>query len=229
MDVCPDCLTDLPWLPPLCRHCAEPLNRAAADPCPACAQRLAAGAVPLLDGCIAAVSYEFPVDWLIAGLKFRAGTECARVLAELLRIRVLEAQGDGDELPDILLPVPLHHWRLARRGFNQAEEIGRQLAADLGLPLVSNLAARTRHTPSQAGLPRSQRLHNLSGAFAVTAPVARLRIALLDDVLTTLATVRELAACLKRAGAAEVYAWAPARTSARAAAFAVQPTDCRKV
>lgn len=152
------------------------------------------------------------MDWLVAGLKFRAATECARVLAELLRIRVLEALGDGLALPDVLLPVPLHRWRQVRRGFNQAEEIGRWLAADLGLPLTSALAARTRHTPSQAGLPRSQRLQNLSGAFSVTAPVAGLRIALLDDVLTTLATVRELATCLKRAGAAEVYAWAPSRT-----------------
>ncbi len=152
------------------------------------------------------------MDWLIAGLKFRAATECARVLAELLRIRVLEALGDGLALPDVLLPVPLHRWRLVRRGFNQAEEIGRWLAADLGLPLRVpwlRVPGTRRARPACRAVDGCS---NLSGAFSVTAPVAGLRIALLDDVLTTLATVRELAACLKRAGAAEVYAWAPSRT-----------------
>jgi ComF family protein len=115
-------------------------------------------------------------------------------------------------LPDFIVPVPLHTRRLLKRGFNQAAEIARWVSQTMNIPRNFRLVRRVRNTPGQAGLSRRARLQNMHGAFSLAAPVAGARVALLDDVITTTATVAALANLLKQGGAREVQVWAPART-----------------
>lgn len=213
MDLCTDCLEDLPWLGVTCRRCALPLPAESASLCGRCAQ---ASEPPAVDFCTAALAYEFPVDRLVTALKYMHRIEYARVLGELLAIRVHELLGlDQYVLPDLIMPAPLHPWRLLQRSFNQAAEIARWVAREHHLPVKTDLIRRVRHTPRQAGLSRAVRLGNMRGAFKLHGNVAQLRVAVLDDVVTTMATTRELARVLKRAGAAEVQVWAVARTVAQ--------------
>ena len=106
--------------------------------------------------------------------------------------------------PDLLLSVPLYRYRQWRRGFNQSDLIIRPLAKWLRCPYDSSGLIRTRATLSQRMLSRTQRLTNLSSAFAVTRDVRGLHIALTDDVITTGATMTALSELLIRAGAAAV-------------------------
>ena len=211
MDICCDCINDLPWLGSCCGHCGMPLAEPDSAICGGCGAAAARGGS--IDRCISALSYEFPVDRLVTGLKYRHRLECARVLGELLAIRLLEETGEpGFCLPDFIVPVPLHTRRLLKRGFNQAAEIARWVAQTLHIPRDFRLVRRVRNTPGQTGLSRSARLQNMHGAFSLAAPVAGARVALLDDVITTTATVAALADLLKRGGAREVQVWAAART-----------------
>jgi predicted amidophosphoribosyltransferase len=107
--------------------------------------------------------------------------------------------------------MPLHANRLKERGFNQAVEIGRELAAITGVPMQAGWAARARDTPPQAGLKRDARKKNLRGAFECRPCVAGLHIGIVDDVMTTGSSLDELSAALKRAGAREVSCWVVAR------------------
>jgi ComF family protein len=116
-----------------------------------------------------------------------------------------------DWRPDLLVPSPMHPSRRRARGFNQASDIAEHLSRELALPWSSALAARTRKARSQRGLDRKARLTNLAGVFRVVEqPPAH--VAIIDDVVTTGATIRLLAQVLKNAGAKEVQVWALART-----------------
>jgi ComF family protein len=213
MDICPGCLDDLPWLGQICRNCAMPLCATEFHTCGRCAQdsRLSP-ALPQTDICLAALAYEFPVDRMLTGLKYSARLEYARVLGELLAIRIHEYRQEGLlRMPELLLPVPLHPRRLLHRGFNQAAEITRWVARRHGIPMLPELAQRCRHTPRQTGLSSRARQGNVVGAFAVSDKVANRRVAIVDDVITTQATARELARVVSRAGAAAVQIWAVAR------------------
>ena len=209
MDLCTDCLEDLPWLGATCRHCAVPLPDGNELLCGACAR---AGARRDVDLCVAALAYEFPVDRLVTALKYQHKVEFARVMGELLSIRLHELAGeDHYQWPDCIVPVPLHPLRVLQRGFNQAAEIARWVAREHNLPVKTSLIRRIRHTQGQAGLSRRARSGNVHNAFVINANVSERRIALLDDVVTTAATTAELARLLKRAGAAEVQVWTVAR------------------
>jgi ComF family protein len=205
-DLCAGCRTDLPRLGAGCQHCALPLVEA--DICGGCL-----GGLPAVDSAIAALLYEYPVAQLIQRLKFGKQRYLARVLADLLVERVQQScSGHALEQPDVLLPVPLHVNRLAERGFNQAAEIARRIAALTGIRMQPNLVQRIKATPHQARLSRSARLRNLRGAFALSGSVQDQHIVIVDDVITTGATINRLATLLKNAGAARVVVWAVART-----------------
>ena len=124
------------------------------------------------------------------------------MLAPLLG--ALLAQHLQNELPDIWLPMPLHARRLKERGFNQAVEIARELAARTGIPMQAGWATRVRDTPPQAGLKREARKKNMRGAFACHENVAGLHVGIVDDVMTTGSTLDALAEALKASGAKEV-------------------------
>jgi len=190
-----------------CLRCANPLD--AGTVCGACLAD-----PPAFDATVAAVDYAVPLDGLVLQLKFNARLALAPWFAQLLRDAVL-ARGDADAiLPDLLCPVPLGDRRLVERGFNQALEIARPLAASLGVALHPRLAERTTETTAQSGVSPAERARNVRGAFAVADPdlVAGRHVGLVDDVMTSGHTLAELAATCKRFGAARVTNFVVART-----------------
>jgi len=126
-------------------------------------------------------------------------------MAEALMERV------GDSAPEALVPVPLHRARLRERGFNQAVEIARPLAARLGIELDLNCCERVRNTAEQTRLDAAQRSRNLRDAFRVVRQVPYRHVAIVDDVLTTGSTVASLAGTLRAAGVEEIEVWSCAR------------------
>jgi ComF family protein len=113
---------------------------------------------------------------------------------------------------DLLIPMPMHQQRLQERGFNQALEIARVISKDTGIKLDFSSCQRTKLTPPQASLPLRERIKNIRGVFSCMQGLQGLNIALVDDVMTTGASLNELAKTLKQAGAAHVECWVIART-----------------
>ncbi len=197
---------------PRCAGCARRLDAHAPPPgwrCGACRAR-----PPAFDRLLAAWSYEPPLDAVVRGLKFGRldylGAHLAAAMAERLGAGLLGC--------DLVVPVPLHWRRRLGRGFDQAGEIARPLAALLGLP-CRPLLRRRRSTPPQSTLSRPDRLANLRSAFAVrtrhAAALPGRRVLLIDDVATTGATLDAAAFALRHAGAAAVLAAVAARTPER--------------
>lgn len=197
--LCPGCRKDLPLLGVACERCAEPLP--VPGVCGHCLHD-----PPPFDVTRAAFRYASPLSELVLRLKFQGALHLARLLGELL----VDHLGDAPR-PDLIVPVPLHPARLATRGYNQALELGRPLGHALGVPLGVGLCRRVRDTAAQSTLAPDGRRRNVRGAFAVHGSVPP-RVVILDDVITTGATLSELAHVLRRAGARHVEAWALART-----------------
>lgn len=154
--------------------------------------------------------YEFPLVELIHRFKYRGQLSLSRILGTLLARRLGErCRGRVDAI----LPVPLHPAREARRGYNQARELAVFVANALHLPLHDGLARRIRNTEEQAALPAIVRAANVRGAFEVRSTAPPLRVAIVDDVLTTGATVEELARALRAAGCRHIEVWAVARAA----------------
>lgn len=200
-DFCASCEDNLPYLPSgHCTVCALPLAKTGI--CGACIAN-----PPAYDRSIAAVNYAFPVDALLHSLKYRANLAIAPVLAHLLARRI----GVGP-LPDFILPMPLHSAKLRERGFNQALEIARRVSKICGVALLPAVCRRIKNTPSQTSLPWKEREKNIRGAFTCEANLSGQHIAILDDVMTTGATLNELAKVLRQQGASQVSGWVVART-----------------
>lgn len=162
---------------------------------------------------IAAVDYGYPWDSLITQFKFHAALD----LAPSLAAQMLEAlRFSGAPAPTLLLPIPLSAGRLRERGYNQALELARHLGRALACATDPHLLLRVRDTPHQLAFPPGQRAGNVRAAFAVEPRrLEALRgrsVTLVDDVMTTGATVAEAARTLRQAGAAEVGVWVAART-----------------
>ncbi|MGQ9685423.1 MAG: ComF family protein [Thiobacillaceae bacterium] len=199
--LCPACLADLPRLPATrCPQCALPTPTG--EVCGACLKR-----PPRFDRCRAVYAYVYPADVLVKRLKYASELALAGFLAEQLAQEVAP-----HPLPDLILPMPLHPRRLGERGFNQAVELGRRLSARLGVPMRRDACQRMRDTPAQAGLDLKERRRNLRGAFHCGPDLKGLRVALLDDVMTSGASLDELARAARNAGAIGVEAWVVART-----------------
>lgn len=199
--LCSACLADLPKLPTACcPQCALPTP--SSEVCGTCLKR-----PPLFDRCRAVYVYAFAADILVQRLKYASELALAGFLAEQLALEVAP-----HPLPDLILPMPLHPRRLGERGFNQAVELGRRLSARLHIPMCTGACQRLRDTPAQAGLDLKARRRNLRGAFHCSANLKGLRVALLDDVMTSGASLDELARAARNAGAIGVEAWVVART-----------------
>jgi ComF family protein len=155
--------------------------------------------------------YDGVVRELIHALKYRGATSLAPHFAEMMG-RDLADTGIMDEV-DLVMPVPLHWLKQARRGYNQAELLAERLAGRSGLPVGRRGLRRVRHTPSQTALSGAERHENLQGAFAVRSPeaVKGRTILLCDDVMTTGATASDCARALLEAGARDVYVSVAAR------------------
>jgi ComF family protein len=201
-------------LPPRCVLCGSRGQAPCLDLCAGCAASFEAAGEPVRAGpgalrrTCAPYAYAWPLDHLVHTLKYRGQLATARVLGTLLA-QWVAARGLQDGI-DVIVPVPLHPARHADRGFNQSAELARQVGRGLRLPLAVSLAERRRATPPQVGLNLDARRCNLAGAFCAGA-VAGLRIAVVDDVTTTGATLQELALELMRAGAVAVDGWCIAR------------------
>jgi ComF family protein len=194
---------------PRCPACANPLDAASGGHCAVCL-----AAAPEFEATVAAADYASPLDQLVLQLKFGGRLALAPWFALMLRDAVLARPGLA--LPDLLCPVPLGPRRLVERGFNQALEIARPLAASLGIELGARLALRAQDTAAQSGVAPTQRRQNVRHAFTVAADwVARIdgrHVGVVDDVMTSGHTLNELAATLKRYGAARVTNFVFART-----------------
>ncbi|TYT26417.1 ComF family protein [Luteimonas viscosa] len=203
-DLCQACQAELPWNRNACPRCAVPLPEAgmADTPCGACQRRPSP-----LQQAHAAFVYGAPLDRLLPRFKFHRDLAAGRLLADAMATCFATLPRPG-----ALLPVPLHAGRLRRRGYDQALELARPLARTLRLPLLDGALVRTRATAPQSELDAASRRRNLRGAFAVRGG-ARLpaHVALVDDVMTTGATLHAAAFALRRAGVARVDAWVCAR------------------
>lgn len=171
-------------------------------------------APPPFERSIAALGYGYPWDRLITRFKFHDGLDLAPALAARL-VEAVDATGASAGV-DLVLPVPLSPARLRTRGYNQAWELARRCARTLGLPADAESLVRLRESAPQSSLPLAERRAAVRGSFAVgTQRQARItgrRVALVDDVMTSGATVAEAAAGLLHAGAAAVQVWVLART-----------------
>ena len=201
MDLCADCRNELPRNQSCCARCALPLATPAAL-CGECQRRS-----PPWDAAWAPFRYGWPLNRLESRFKFGADLAAGRVLSSLWR-----HESRPVALPQQIVTVPLHRSRLRHRGYNQVLELARPLARELRLPLCVDAIQRVRRTEAQTELDAAGRRRNVRGAFALHVGVVLApHVALIDDVMTTGATLAECARVLKRAGVQRVDVWALAR------------------
>ena len=202
---CEDCKGDLPWIGAACERCGQPLpaQLPAGTHCAACQLY-----PPEFDKAFAPLLYTFPVDNVLKALKFRRQLFYAPAFGELLP-PMLEKNFHG---VDAVLPVPLHWRRHAIRGFNQATELCRPLRKHSGLPVIANVR-RLKCTKPQTGLDAAERRRNLKSAFGIRGTLGFRHPLVVDDVITTGETCRQLAAILLEAGAKKVSVFAIARAA----------------
>lgn len=203
--LCGGCWAALPWNSTACQRCALPLPDPAQSLCRACAHT----APPQSRAQTALIYDETVSPWLLA-FKFQRKLELGHSLAAMLSRQLRRRT---QPLPELLLPIPLHGSRLRARGYNQSGILTRHLGQQLCIPLREDLLIRSRATAIQSrAASAAARRRNLAGAFDGCSSLEGVRIALVDDVITTGSTIAEAARCCLAAGAASVEAWAIART-----------------
>jgi ComF family protein len=209
LDLCGICRDTLPDNVCACVQCGLPLPRVAGIKRRLCGRCQISR--PVVTEVHAPFLYRYPMPYFVTSLKFQGEQKYARLLGDLLAQTRLSVA--SETWPEALVPVPLHRTRLVARGFNQSALIAHYCGQRLGLPVLNHVVRRTVNTQAQTGLSRLQRLQNIRGAFAVTSRRLPAHVAIVDDVLTTGSTLRELARCLRRAGVSRVDAWVCARAS----------------
>ncbi len=189
--LCPDCTKDLPPLPEHhCPQCNEQTTHG--ERCGACLKD-----PPAFARSFACFRYEFPVDRIIHAFKYGHQLAVANWAAQIITQQL-------DNAYDLLIPMPLHPERLRERGFNQSAEIARRIAQTTGQPLNIDALTRSRATPPQAELPMKERTRNVRGAFECSDDLSGKHVLLIDDVMTTGATLREASRIIKLHGAASI-------------------------
>lgn len=199
-DLCNPCRNQLPQIPTNhCPICLLPVTKSLI--CGACLAK-----PPAYTRIVAALHYTFPVDALIHSLKYRSNLVIAPILANLLIETI-----DISDSPDFIIPMPLHPIRLRERGFNQAVEIGRTISKKRKISMLPDSCVRVRNTPFQAGLRWKERKKNIRNAFVCKVDLSGKHVAILDDVMTSGATINEMAKVLRQQGAASINGWVVAR------------------
>jgi ComF family protein len=213
--LCEGCLYDLPWMERhknRCRQCALSLS-SDSELCGHCLKN-----PPSFHATFAPFSYQAPLTPLIHRFKYRGKLHCGRLLGQLLTNYICDCAVNLPDWkgPDLLIPAPTHWTRRWQRGFNQTEILGQYLTEATGIPIATKIVERHKRVVSQKELTRGERQQNLRNAFTIStksqAYIEGKRIALIDDVITTTATARELSELLITAGAKDVQVWALART-----------------
>ena len=203
--LCDACLAELPRNKISCALCALPLGVATAC-CGRCLKKRL-----IITRIVAPFQYAHPIDSLVLRFKKRGDLACGSLLASLFA-QEFAALPDKSltEMPQALVPVPLHEARLRLRGFDQARLLAHALGKSAARPVLTGLL-RTRDTGSQGGLTATARVRNVAGAFVASGFNGIQHVALVDDVATTAATLNACALALKRAGVKRVDAWVIAR------------------
>jgi ComF family protein len=203
--ICKDCLNDMPWQQAsACPQCALPSYDS--QRCGNCLQ-----SPPAFDSTRALFRYDYPLDAMLQRYKYQQTLQLAQTFSHLMCARLNDAANHYDRI----IPMPLHPKRLAERGFNQSLEIAKLLAKSLHIGLDTHSCSRIKFTPPQASLPLKTRIKNMRGAFRCQEDLNEQRILLLDDVMTTGASLHALASTVKSAGASHVECWVVARTLAK--------------
>jgi ComF family protein len=198
---CEGCDADLPYLRGnLCEQCALPIS--SGKICGHCLSH-----PPLFTRSTAAFAYTFPVNKLIQQFKYGEQLALAKALAAPLLAAIAR-----DGLPDVIIAMPLHRNKLKRRAYNQALLIAKFLAHELHIELLTHVCERVVDTAPQSTLPFKQRGKNMRNAFICHADLSGKRVALVDDVLTSGATLNALARVVQKQGASEIQTWVVART-----------------
>lgn len=198
---CASCGEHLRLIANPCHYCGQP-NPVAGPVCPACLLN-----PPRWQKMIAPLEYRGLTRNYLHRLKY----DDALYLGGILCQRCLAPLSQAAPPPEVLLPVPLHRSRLLERGYNQALEIALTWSAELDIPVDRKLLSRIRATESQAYLSAAQRETNLRGAFACADQAQYRHVAIVDDIVTTGATVAEITRLLHRSGVDCVEIWALAR------------------
>ena len=205
-DLCSDCCADLPYLRTACRVCALPLT--VVGICGRCLRR-----EPKIHRSHAIFHYASPVDFFIQRLKFNRKLNYARLLGVLMARELAERySSDADDLPKLIIPVPLHPARMRDRGYNQSLELARPVSALFNIPIDYSCCVRIHNTALQSDLPARLRRKNVKGVFRMQA-VEPDHVVIIDDVMTTGYTVNELAGVIRNAGVDRVDVWTCARAS----------------
>ena len=220
-DICQFCVADLPQSPDACLRCAIPLTTTldkvyGLSTISPHGRNLSCGRClrhpPPVQRTLALCHYAYPADFLVQQLKFARQLKYARVMGLLMADAIAASELGQPCDAELLIPMPLSTQRYRQRGFNQATEIARFVAAGLSRNVNEHVLYRKLDQAPQAGLDRSQRRRNIRGAFAVSEKLGGERCVLIDDVMTTGATAYEAASALVQAGAGAVDLWVFART-----------------
>jgi len=218
---CLNCAKEGSWL---CQDCFSLIDIFKRQYCPFCLDPKIVLDVKTCDSCrkskklaglYCAVSYDnFIVKKLINQFKYEPYIkELSKLLAFLIVTHLINLNNLPDFKESILIPVPLHKKKLKQRGFNQAEEIGKELSKNLKIPIFNNALTKIKQTPAQVELKKEQREKNIKGVFNCQKleSIKNKKILLVDDILTTCSTMEECARALKTAGAKEVWGVVVAR------------------
>ncbi|MGI0119153.1 ComF family protein [Zooshikella sp. RANM57] len=205
--ICSPCQKSLPSFNVACQSCGLPIYSPNTERCGHCIAR-----PTIINRTVCGFSYQFPVDKLILQFKYNQQLGIGETLSQLLAEKIKQQYLD-DALPEQIIPVPMHPKRLASRGFNQAALISKQLSKYLNIPINTQSCKRVIETKPQEGLNAKQRSKNLQHAFTSTHTVSP-HIVIVDDVITTGATINALVETLNSARVKRIDVWSLARTPA---------------
>ncbi len=199
LGLCDACYKDLPWHnAPQCPQCGLSSNGLVCGSC--------LNSPPDFDATHSLLTYDFPLDSMMQRYKYGSMLNLGHIFGKLLSNKVNLAS------VDLVIAMPMHPTRLKERGFNQALEIAKIITKNKPAQLDYLSVQRQKLTPPQASLPLKERVRSIKGAFKVSKDLNGKRIAIVDDVMTTGASLNEIAKTLKQAGAAHVECWVVART-----------------
>lgn len=207
ISICQPCHDDLPIIKSGCHYCGHPIL--VQGICGQCQHQ-----PPAFDTSIIPYHYQKPVDLFIQQFKYNAKLYYGELLSQLL---IAHLKKNAVNLPQALIPMPLHPRRQRERGFNQALEITKSISRHLDIPIIKNAVIRSKNTLSQTTLSAKERKKNMRQVFELTDKTIQYHhVAIIDDVVTTGVTVNELAKTLKRANIDQIDIWACARATINA-------------
>jgi ComF family protein len=206
-DICIFCKNNLPWISNRCYSCGLALvanfEAMICEPCRSNA--------PPFNRLCGMFAYEPPITTFITQLKFSKKIAMSALLSHLMAEAVKDHWYKGQQLPELIIPVPLHQLRHRHRGYNQALELCQPLAKLLSIPLGADVCQRVKFTKQQSRLNKSQRNANLRNAFTVKGKIQYKHVAIVDDVVTTGSTVRAMCLALLTSGVETIDVWCVAR------------------